>query len=75
MIYLFLGIAIMCLLQINRELVMKKIKLIIEFIKLKHQGYNKEERYFKYAIKGLITFKEYEKYFDNKIKSEEYKKL
>lgn len=46
---------------------MKKIKLIIEFIKLKHQGYNKEERYFIYANKGLITFEEYEKYFDNKI--------
>lgn len=46
---------------------MKRIKLLLEFIKLKHQGYNKEERYFKYAIKGLITFEEYEKYFDNKI--------
>ena len=46
---------------------MKKIKLIIEFIKLKHQGYNKEERYFKYAIKGLINFEQYEKFIDNKI--------
>ena len=46
---------------------MKKIKLIIEFIKLKHQGYNKEEIYFIYANKGLITFEEYEKYFDKKV--------
>lgn len=49
------------------KLIMKKIKLIIEFIKLKDQGYNKEERYFKYAIKGLINFEQYEKFIDNKI--------
>lgn len=46
---------------------MKKLKLLLEYIKLKHKGYTKEERYFMYAIKGLITFEEYEKYFDNKI--------
>lgn len=46
---------------------MKIIKLIIKYIKLKYQGYNKEERYFKYAIDGLITFEQYEKYIDNKI--------
>lgn len=34
---------------------MKRLKLLLEYIKLKHQGYNKEERYFKYAIKGLIN--------------------
>ena len=46
---------------------MKRIKLLLEFIKLKYQGYNKEERYFKYAIKRLITFEEYEKFFDKKV--------
>lgn len=46
---------------------MKRIKLLLEFIKLKCQGYNKEERYFKYAINGLINFKQYEKFIDNKI--------
>lgn len=35
---------------------MKRIKLLLEFIKLKHQGYNKEERYFKYAINGAYKF-------------------
>ena len=38
---------------------MKRLKLLLEYIKLKHKGYTKEERYFKYAIKGLITFEEY----------------
>lgn len=46
---------------------MKKIKLIIEFIKLNYKGYNKEERYFKYAIKGLINFEQYEKFIDKKV--------
>ena len=46
---------------------MKRLKLLLEFIKLKHQGYNKEERYFEYAIKGLINFEQYEKFFDKKV--------
>ena len=46
---------------------MKRIKLLLEFIKLKYQGYNKEEIYFKYAIKGLINFEQYEKFIDNKV--------
>lgn len=46
---------------------MKKIKLIIEFIKLKHKGYTKENRMLVYAMKQYITFEEYEKYFDNKV--------
>ena len=46
---------------------MKRIKLLLEFIKLKYQVYSKEERYFKYAIKGLINFEQYEKFIDNKI--------
>lgn len=46
---------------------MKKIKLIIEFIKLKHKGYTKENRMLVYAMKQYITFEEYEKYFDKKV--------
>ena len=46
---------------------MKRIKLLLEFIKLKYQGYSKEERYFKYVIKGLINFEQYEKFFDKKV--------
>lgn len=46
---------------------MKRIKLLIAYIKLKGKGYDKEHRYFKYAIDGLITFEQYEKYIDNKI--------
>lgn len=52
---------------ISRRIEMKRIKLLLEFIKLKYQGYNKEERYFKYAIKGLINFEQYEKIIDNKV--------
>ena len=46
---------------------MKRIKLLIAYIKLKRKGYDKLHRYFTYAIKGLITFEEYEKFIDNKI--------
>ena len=46
---------------------MKRLKLLIEFIKLKHKGYNKDARYFKYAVNGLIKFEEYEKYIDKEI--------
>lgn len=46
---------------------MKRIKLLLEFIKLKHRGYNKEERYCEYAIKGLINFEQYEKFFDKEV--------
>ena len=46
---------------------MKKIKIIKAYIKYNKQGYNKEQRYFKYAIDGIITFEEYEKFIDKKI--------
>ena len=50
---------------------MRKIKRIVPIIKyyliLKKKGYDKEQRYFEYAIKGLITFEQYEKYIDNRI--------
>ena len=47
---------------------MKKIKLIIEFIKLKYKRYNKEMRMVDYAINNIITFEQYEKYFNKKVK-------
>lgn len=43
------------------------LKLFIRYLQLKKKGYDKEHRYFKYAIDGLITFEQYEKYIDNKI--------
>ena len=41
---------------------MKRVKLLLEFIKLKYQGYNK------YAINGLINFEQYEKFINNKVR-------
>ena len=49
---------------------MKKIKLIIEFIKLKYKGYNKENRMLYYAINNIITFEQYNNYFDKKVKKD-----
>ena len=46
---------------------MKRFKLLMMYLKLKIKRYDKEHRYFKYAIEGLITFEQYEKYIDNKI--------
>lgn len=46
---------------------MRKIKILIEYFKLKYKGYTKENRMLVYAMKRYITFEEYEKYFDNKI--------
>lgn len=46
---------------------MKRIKLLLEFIKLKYKGYTKENRMLVYAMKQYITFDEYEKYFDKKV--------
>ena len=48
----------------------KKIKLIIEFIKLKYKGYNKEMRMVDYAINNIITFEQYDKYFNKKVKGD-----
>jgi hypothetical protein len=48
----------------------KKIKLIIEFIKLKYKRYNKEMRMVDYAINNIITFEQYEKYFNKKVKKD-----
>lgn len=46
---------------------MREIKILIEYFKLKHKGYTKENRMLVYAMKGYITFEEYKKYFDIKI--------
>ena len=46
---------------------MRKIKILIEYFKLKHKGYTKENRMLVYAMKRYITFEEYEKYFDKKV--------
>ena len=46
---------------------MKRIKLLIAYIKLKLKGYDKKHRYLKYAIDGLITFEQYEKFIDKKV--------
>ena len=47
---------------------MRKLKLLLNSIKLIIAGYTKIERMTIYAEEGLITFEEYEKYFDNKVK-------
>lgn len=46
---------------------MKRLKVLKEYIKLKHKGFNKDDRMLRYAIKGLITFDDFNKYYDNKI--------
>ena len=46
---------------------MKRLKLLVEYIKLKHKGYTKENRMLVYAMKQYITFDEYEKYYYNKV--------
>ena len=46
---------------------MKRLKLLVEYIKLKHKGYTKENRMLVYAMEQYITFEEYEKYFYNKV--------
>ena len=45
----------------------KRMLLLKEFIKLKHYGYTKEDRMLRYAIKGLISFEDFNNYYDNKI--------
>ena len=46
---------------------MRKLKILKEYIILKRKGFNKEDRMLRYAIKGLITFDEFNKYYDNKV--------
>ena len=56
---------------------MKKLKLLYYFIKYKLEGLPKEQRYFKYVIKRLITFEQYDNFRDKIIlnkEEEEWKK-
>lgn len=46
----------------------RKIKRFKRYLELKIQGYNKEERMRIYALEGLITFDEYDKYLTKKWK-------
>ena len=46
----------------------KKLKLFIRYLQLKKKGYNKERRMVDYAINHIITFDEYYKYFDKRIR-------
>lgn len=45
----------------------KMFKLFIRYLELKKKGYNKERRMLDYAINNIITFEQYEKYFDKRI--------
>lgn len=55
----------------KRNKLIQTIKLIKEFIRLKKRGYDKDQRYYEYALKGIINFEQYVKHYDNKIRKEE----
>ena len=42
------------------------LKLLKRYLQLKKKGYNKEMRMIDYAINNIITFEQYEKYFNKK---------
>lgn len=46
------------------------LKLFIRYLQLKKKGYNKEMRMVDYAINEIITFEQYEKYFNKKVKGD-----
>lgn len=46
---------------------MRKLKLFKEYIILKHKGFSKCDRMLRYAMKGLITFEEFNNYYDKKV--------
>lgn len=46
---------------------MKKIKILIEYFKLKNKGYTKENRMLVYAMKQYITLEQYKEFIDNKL--------
>ena len=47
----------------------KMFKLFIRYLELKKKGYNKERRMLYYAINNIITFEQYDKYFDKRIRN------
>ena len=54
---------------------MKKIKMFKAYFKLKKRKYNKHMRMVYYAMNNIITFNEYEKYFDKRIRRNKKKWL
>lgn len=46
------------------------LKLFIRYLQLKKKGYNKEMRMLDYAINNIITFEQYDKYFNKKVKGD-----
>lgn len=46
------------------------LKLFIRYLQLKKKGYNKEMRMVDYAINEIITFEQYDKYFNKKVKGD-----
>lgn len=48
----------------------KMLKLFIRYLQLKKKGYNKEMRMVDYAINKIITFEQYDKYFNKKVKGD-----
>lgn len=46
------------------------LKLFIRYLQLKKKGYNKEMRMVDYAINKIITFEQYDKYFNKKVKGD-----
>lgn len=49
----------------------KLLKRYLLYRKLKREGISKDLRMIRYATEGLITFEQYEKYYDNKVKKGE----
>lgn len=46
------------------------LKLLKRYLQLKKKGYNKEMRMVDYAINNIITFEQYDKYFNKKVKGD-----
>lgn len=46
------------------------LKLFIRYLQLKKKGYSKDMRMVDYAINNLITFEQYDKYFNKKVKGD-----
>lgn len=46
------------------------LKLLKRYLQLKKKGYSKEMRMVDYAINKIITFEQYDKYFNKKVKGD-----
>ena len=49
---------------------MRKLKRLFLVLKLKFKGYTKDNINTVLVLKNLMTFEEYEKYYDNKVRKE-----